>query len=187
MPATKNPAILERNAQLLLGCSHAEALRLNNGEPLRKPATPASRYHYQRQAAFKRGIGWEITFPEWLAIWVESGKWAERGIGIGRYCMSRHGDMGPYKVGNVSIKTIVENSREGIERARPAMRANPARSGFLPANLGKGRGWAFLPNRRKPYQVYLGRKYIGCFAAQAEAEAAYRGAVFELHESLSVR
>jgi hypothetical protein len=188
MPATKNPEILERNARRFYGCSLAEAIALNDGAPLRQSRSPANRYEVQRQAAAKRGISWEITFPEWMAVWTESGKWEERGVGKGHYCMSRHGDLGPYKVGNVSIKTIVENSREGIERGRPAMRANTVRRHrSTGAVIGRGKGWAFLPKRKNPYQVYLGKKYIGCFASQDEAEAAFRVAVLSFHESLSVR
>lgn len=184
MPAIKDQSILERNAMLFHGCSHAEAIALNDGLALRDPASRSSRYLYQRQAAFDRGIGWEITFPEWLAVWDASGHWSDRGVGIGKYCMSRHGDLGPYKVGNVSIKTNVENNREGIERARPAMRANPhRRGGGSGPDAGSGKGWAYLPKRKTPYQVYVGRKYIGLFATQQEAEAAYRAAVSEFHVS----
>lgn len=186
MPATKNPVILERNAQSLFGCSRATALLLNEGAPLRQPGSRASRYLYQRTAAGKRGIGWEITFPEWLSIWMESGHWEQRGVGIGTYCMSRHRDIGPYKVGNVSIKTNVENSREGIEKARPAMRLTSRRQAHLggpSGQLGRGRGWTFVAARKTPYQVVVGSKYIGSFATQQEAEAAYRAAVSEIRVS----
>lgn len=180
-----NPLILDRNALRFFGCTNAEAIALNGGVPLRTPGTFASRFLYQRQAAAKRGIGWEITFAEWLSIWMDSGLWDQRGVGIGTYCMSRHGDIGPYKVGNVSIKATVENSREGIERARPAMRANPHRKGGgKPGDgLGRGKGWIYVKGRKNPYQVRVAGNYLGIFASQAEAEAAYQAAVFEIRVS----
>lgn len=63
----------------------------------------------QRNNAGHRGIGWELTFGQWWRIWKASGKWAERGRGHG-YCMCRHGDVGPYALGNVYIATGAENA-----------------------------------------------------------------------------
>lgn len=97
--------------------------------------------------------------------------------------MARHGDVGPYRADNVSIKLCTENSREGIEVARPAMRASRK---HITSRLGKGRGWTFRAGHKKPYQVLVGSQYIGTFATQADAEAAYRSAVASRHESLSL-
>lgn len=121
MPLIKDASIVERNTQRIYGCSLADALRQNGGAPLRKFGAPASRYCYQRQSAARRGIEWRITFIEWMSVWLQSGRWADRGVGKGRYCMSRRGDVGPYAIGNVFIQPVEQNSREGIERGRPAM------------------------------------------------------------------
>src|SRR5215469_18965083 len=48
-----------------------------------------------RSVAKQRGIEFLLTFQEWLAIWHDSGKWAERGCKQGQYCMARFGDKGP--------------------------------------------------------------------------------------------
>jgi hypothetical protein len=114
VPATKDPAILERNARRFYGCSLSLAIALNDGLPLRRNNTKAMAYTYQRQAAKKRGIEWAISLEEWLRVWIDSGKWGLRGVGKGRYCMARNNDTGPYKVGNVSIQLCTTNSRDGL-------------------------------------------------------------------------
>lgn len=185
MPVIKDPAIRDRNSMLFYGCCEAEAINLNDGLPLRQKGTPAYRYYSQRHSAHARGIGWEITFREWLSVWIESGHLNERGVGIGGYCMARHGDQGPYKVGNVSIQTVQQNSRDGIEKARPAINARASRAGHS-GNLGLGRGWTYRDKGVRRYQVLIADKYVGCFLTQEEAEAAYRAAVAERHVNRSV-
>lgn len=166
MPATKNRALLDKWAACIYGCSQEEAVRLNGGAHLTTPGSDANRYQSQRGKARKRGISWEISLAEWIAVWADSGKRELRGRGKGRYCMARHGDCGPYRVGNVSIILASENSREGIKQAVMPTGPHP--------RLGKGRGWTFVPGRRRrPYQVMVGKKFIGTFATQGEAEAAY--------------
>jgi hypothetical protein len=173
MPNIKNSAIRERNSLIFLGCSEMEAIRLNGDIPLRAMGSCAQKYFHQRQAAFKRGIGWEITFPDWLEIWQASGKWDLRGCGKGRFCMARNGDAGPYKVGNVSIQLCTQNSRDGIKKARATINRKPAGGSF---NTGTGRGWTYRCGHKKPYQVVVARKYVGVFATQMAAEDAYRAA-----------
>ena len=48
-------------------------------------------------------INWQLTFDDWLKIWIESGKLYLRGKGKGKYCMSRKNDIGPYAIDNVEI------------------------------------------------------------------------------------
>lgn len=67
----------------------------------------------QRASAKARGIGFEMTFDEWREIWKKSGHWRDRGNRKGQYVMARHGDAGPYAVGNVSIIAFEENVRLG--------------------------------------------------------------------------
>jgi hypothetical protein len=182
VPNIKNPAIRERNTQLFFGCSESAAIALNGHIPLRTPQSPADRYLSQRTKSFRRGVGWEITFPEWLSIWMESGNWTNRGIGIGKYCMARHGDVGPYRVGNVSIQLVEVNSRDGIKIAHATLRRN----GGHTAQLGTGRGWTKHPrNKKNPYQVTAGRKYVGSFPTQEAAEAAYKAACLIYRECVS--
>jgi len=114
VPRINDPWIRQRNAFRIYRCGEAEAIRLNAGRPLRDPGSLAFKYATQRTAANKRGIDWRLSFAEWLGIWEASGRLAQRGVGIGRYVMARHGDCGPYSVGNVSIQLAVANSRDGL-------------------------------------------------------------------------
>lgn len=90
-------------------------------------------YYYARQAinSAHRKIEWQLSFGQWWRIWSESGKWSERGRGKGGYVMARHGDKGPYALGNVKIITAVENQREYIRRywkqVRDGTRPSPAK------------------------------------------------------------
>lgn len=77
------------------------------------------RWHQQKAQAKNRKdkngdpIVWKLSFDEWLKIWTDSGHWEQRGVGPGKYCMSRINDIGNYEVGNVEIKTMSENVIEG--------------------------------------------------------------------------
>lgn len=75
-------------------------------------ATPQSKYSVHKACAKRRGIAFELTFEEWLTIWVNSGHFEERGRGANQYHMARHGDLGPYTVGNVKIITASRNTAE---------------------------------------------------------------------------
>jgi len=70
-------------------------------------------YKAQKSNARTRGIAFFLTFEEWLAIWIESGKLDQRGRGAEKFCMCRNGDIGPYEVGNVFIGTGRENVKSG--------------------------------------------------------------------------
>ncbi len=67
----------------------------------------------QRIAARSRGIGWGLTFEQWLNIWLESGKLELRGCKKGQYVMARIRDRGPYATGNVNIILAEQNASEG--------------------------------------------------------------------------
>ena len=122
-------------------------------------------FKQQARQAKQRGIGWQLTFDEWLSIWNESGHLHERGNKRGQYVMGRTGDIGPYAAGNVYICTFAQNLRD-------ARINNPASK---VKKIGTGRGWTFRKKAtRNPYQVMVGDNYIGCFATQAEAEVAYQ-------------
>lgn len=78
--------------------------------------TPRYKFRQQRNSAKARGVDWQMTFEEWWGVWERSGKWHLRGCRDGEYVMGRHGDAGPYAVGNVSIITANEN--HAIQRSR---------------------------------------------------------------------
>jgi hypothetical protein len=76
----------------------------------KKPAFYAFLSH--RAASLKRNIPFLLTFEQWMTIWEESGKFAERGKNSHNYCMARFGDRGGYEAGNVRICTARENAVE---------------------------------------------------------------------------
>ena len=67
-------------------------------------------FQKQRSGAKARGIGFDLTLEEWWSIWGNSKRWKQRGRGVGKYCMGRFGDVGPYAVGNVKIIKFTDNS-----------------------------------------------------------------------------
>ena len=71
------------------------------------------KYDSQRRNAAHRKIAFLLTYEQWLQIWMDSGHLPQRGKGVGLYVMARHGDKGPYSVGNVSIILHADNVREG--------------------------------------------------------------------------
>lgn len=86
---------------------------------------PSKRKWYdQRQNARRRGIDWDLSFDQWLKIWMDSGHWHQRGIkSRDAYVMSRKGDQGPYSVANVVIKTNYDNVIEGnLGRKKPQVK-----------------------------------------------------------------
>jgi hypothetical protein len=77
-------------------------------------------FKVQKRAAARRGIGWELSFQEWLGIWEASGKLGQRGRCRGQWVMGRNGDVGPYAVGNVFIITHADNTRMAARTVKPA-------------------------------------------------------------------
>jgi hypothetical protein len=73
-----------------------------------------AKFNIHRRNAKMRGIAFLLSFDEWRTIWIESGKWEERGSARGRYVMSRPGDRGPYAPGNIRICLAEENRAERI-------------------------------------------------------------------------
>jgi len=72
----------------------------------------ANRYLSHKYNANKRGIDFTISFPDWYKIWVDSGHMDDRGIGKGKFVMSRFKDLGPYEVGNVEIIPAPKNNSD---------------------------------------------------------------------------
>lgn len=118
--------------------------------------SPGYKFRQQRSSAKARGVEWLMTFEEWWGVWEASGRWSQRGHRDGQYVMGRHGDAGPYAVGNVSI--ILSNENHSIQRGR---------SSGLPIGVTRVRG-KYVACRRG---LYLGR-----FATAELAHAAYLAA-----------
>lgn len=103
-------------------------------------ASPLHRFSKQKLHAKNRGIEWMLNFAEWWSIWSVSGKWAERGRT--GYVMARHGDTGPYAVGNIKIISAKENHSEYIRRYWKQVRSGDRP---LPANCSKLREYSQCP------------------------------------------
>lgn len=103
---------LDRRCLRVYGCTHAEFVLLNEGRRLKDVGSLARAYKQQRSTAGFRGIEWEMTFPEWVKVWRDSGHLAERGRTGESYVMARFADAGPYSVANVYITTLRTNGRD---------------------------------------------------------------------------
>ena len=84
--------------------------RLRRARQKKWLASDKGRYARARNNALQRGVEWLFTFDEWLEVWKESGHYAERGRGPGRYQMARLGDCGPYANWNVRIVRMEANA-----------------------------------------------------------------------------
>lgn len=85
-------------------------------ESLAQAVEAIQRFTEQKERAQQRQIGWEFSFCEWWQIWADSGLWKLRGRAhAASAVMARHGDIGPYKAGNVYITTLSRNFSESWE------------------------------------------------------------------------
>ena len=122
-------------------------------------ADARDRFHqHRRNATVLRGVGWELSFEEWWSVWKESGRWEQRGRGVGLYCMCRKGDIGPYKIGNVFIGEFSANSRTTKNKKTD-----------LPIGVHRTRSG----NYRAYYYVDRKRFRLGTFKTPEQAGAAY--------------
>lgn len=71
-------------------------------------------YCTHRKDARDRGISFDLSFDQWLEIWIRSGHFFERGHKKGQFVMGRFGDIGPYSPENVKIILHSENVVEGL-------------------------------------------------------------------------
>lgn len=114
-------------------------------------------FYAQRQRAKQRGIGWGLTFEDWLKIWEDSGHLADRGRGRGKYCMARNGDQGSYVVGNVTIISYEKNSAERVvgpeERNQRKLRMLGNTHGSLRINTSHS-----IESRTKMSESHRGKK-----------------------------
>ncbi len=128
-----------------------------NDEKERRAARKA--YRDQKANARCRCIEWGITFDEWWAIWSNSEKWEFRGRRKGEFVMSRRGDVGPYAVGNVVVKSNRDNLMEARAHSKKRSRKN-------------GGVYFTLPGYSRPWCAKWNRKHIGYFETEEEARAA---------------
>jgi hypothetical protein len=71
-------------------------------------------YACHKSKAKHRNIEFYLTYDEWLDIWTESGKLQFRGVGKGKFVMSRYNDIGAYEKNNVFIQEFGKNVTEGL-------------------------------------------------------------------------
>lgn len=78
------------------------------------------KFHAQKKSARLRGIGWELTFDQWLAWWGNDIN--RRGPHAGQLQMCRNGDEGPYRLDNIHKGTPKQNgkTRSDVYRNRQA-------------------------------------------------------------------
>jgi hypothetical protein len=81
-------------------------------EYIGKSAEAVRAFQVQRTNANRRGIQFLFTFEEWWAWWQIDNRWANRGMGSGKFVMARKGDTGPYSPDNVYCATHAQNVRD---------------------------------------------------------------------------
>lgn len=74
----------EAKCMRIYGCDRVTFKRLSLGMRRSDKQSPMQRFENQRNAANHRKIEWEMTFAQWMTIWLDSGKWEQRGLGIGK-------------------------------------------------------------------------------------------------------
>lgn len=92
-------------------------------------------YSSQKANAKRRGIGWELTFEQWLTWWGEDLK--NRGVGHDKLQMQRFADTGPYRLDNIRKGFPVRNSKTAadMKRKRNAEHAKLLREALLDAAM----------------------------------------------------
>jgi len=73
------------------------------------------KYHAHKGVAKQRNIPFELSYQDWITIWISSGHWEDRGARKGCYCMSRNNDTGPYAIGNVFIQLFEKNYSDAVK------------------------------------------------------------------------
>lgn len=121
----------------------------------------------QRWFANKRNIVWDLTYVEWLQIWNQSGKLYLRGRGLGKYCMSRYKDEGPYSISNVYITTNETNNLDQSINERSYFKRQPITIQDSTGNIrtfpSKGQVAKFFgkSSNQMPEALAKGKEYKG--------------------------
>ena len=93
-------------------------------------------YGQQRRDAKKRGIGFYLTFEEWLVLWMKSGQYPNRGCRKGQYVMARFGDNGPYAFWNVEIILCEQNYKDAASKMRGIPKSEEAKRNISKSRIG---------------------------------------------------
>lgn len=114
------------------------------------------KFEQHKARATRAGIGFELTFAEWLAIWGDD--LDRRGVHRDQLGMCRVMDRGPYAVGNVFIGTPKRNAHTRrlvhadriIKDVQAQQQAEPppdfdeeAENPWLPEELRAHRSWSW--------------------------------------------
>jgi hypothetical protein len=105
-------AMMNKKCLMRFGLSYSEVVAINGGKSPFHRDSISYRFERQKRSAGDRQIDWNLTFPQWLSVWNESGKLSERGRGKIKYVMARFRDLGAYEIGNVAIITNSQNSMD---------------------------------------------------------------------------
>lgn len=69
------------------------------------PKSPIAAYRFQK-ANVMTHLGrevWQLTLADWWKCWLASGKWARRGRGRGKFCLTRIDVSKPFTPGNIRV------------------------------------------------------------------------------------
>ena len=128
------------------------------------------RYLQHKRNAATRRIPFLLTFDQWWGLWVDSGKWEQRGPLGYQYCMSRFGDEGPYSLDNVVIRLNRENRADRCRKYKLFGESNAA--------FGKDYWATHSENERASRAASISKKMKGRPKSAATrkrmSEAAYR-------------
>ena len=131
-----------------------------NAMPYADKNSPRAKFSKQKDRANQRGILFEMSFEEWLKIWIDSGHFHERGCAKGRYVMSRFGDRGPYAAWNVEIVSHEKNSREPhIGRVISAEERAKISAGLMGHPVSEKTRQAVSKAQRGKAGEFLGKKH----------------------------
>jgi hypothetical protein len=88
-----------------LGCNRTELLKITGSLRISVQGSPVNRFIAKRKWAMARGEAWELTFPQWRAVWAASGHWCASPRRQNKWIMVRHNKQVPWSQGNVRIET----------------------------------------------------------------------------------
>lgn len=99
--------------------------KLRRAQALKRYAQSArGKFAQHKKNAKARGVPFEMTYDEWLDVWIASGHFDERHNKTAEgFVMARNGDRGAYADGNVSIVPLRINTAERNRNFHYAKRA----------------------------------------------------------------
>jgi hypothetical protein len=136
--------------------AHYMAMLRSSDDPHHRMILLRQYWHFQKNAARRRGVEFLLTFEEWFKIWNDSGHLQEKGRLKHQYCMSRHGDKGPYAVGNVEIITNAENKARQIHPWIGRKHTDATRAKLAVSKRGNDHGAAWRRIDRIMFAEMLG-------------------------------